>query len=232
MLIATIILATLLVAMVILLALEDRKSDRLLAEKAVLQKQADDLRDVITAVHKDDEAREKAEESDEPSVDCQKPLTVESIRTALRFNGYSPGTPDPDAPEDVIFKKDEFNIRIMTARLPFVSIISGCPLDKIEASLSLLQKAAEEVTKRMYIGKVFLTDDEELVLFSVEFLSDSYVQFRDRLNDYLQIVTDTGVHFFDAVKRLEMDAKKERESVFSGESFLQAAQANSKKIQS
>ena len=232
MLIATIILATLLVATVILLALEDRKSDRLLAEKAVLQKQADDLRDVITAVHKDDEAREKAEESDEPSVDCQKPLTVESIRTALRFNGYSPEIPDTREQGEVLFKQDETLMRVQFVHPPFVAISAGFAVDEAGTPLSLLQKAAEDVTAHLFIGKAYLVDEGKGVVFSAEFFCDTYAEFRDRLKDYIRVVMDSGRHFYEAVDRLKGEAKKEQEAVFSGESFIRGIQANNKKIQS
>lgn len=155
---------------------------------------------------------EKAEENDV----VRKPLNTESVRIALRYNGFSPeisGT-DLDDWETVRFKVEDTFFRIDTSHLPFLTLELGFRMAK-EEDVDLMYRAAREVTAGIFIGKVNILRGEEdsAVVFQAEFIADGYLYFRDNFKEYLNIVIETHKRFFDTYNNLKEEKKKDLDLV-------------------
>ena len=156
----------------------------------------------------------------------QKPISVDAIRTALRFNGISPEIPDTHEPNVIHFKIEDTYFRINAEHLPFVSIEVGYSLKKEpKEDTSLMYQAAMDVTSQMFIGKAYIMGDAEAIIFSVELLCDSYMHLRNNLKQYLDLLSDINKRFYEAHEALKERRKEEREAVFSGNCFVQESPA-------
>lgn len=173
----------------------------------------------------------QAEVSDDTEA-RQKPLSVDSIRTALRFNGISPEIPDTHEPDIVHFKIGDTKYRINAEHLPFMSIEVGYGLkNEPKEDTPLMNQAAADVTSRMFIGKAYIMGDAEAIIFSVELLCDSYMHLRNNLKQYLDLLSDISTRFYEAHEALKERRQEEREAVFSGKCFVQDSPA-AHKVQS
>lgn len=178
------------------------------------------------------EAASKHPEINEDVDAREKPVSVESIRTALRFNGISPDIPDTQEPEIVHFTIGDTKYRINGEHLPFISIEVGYGLKNVpKEDTALMYQAAADVTSRMFIGKAYIMGDAEAIIFSVELLCDSYMHLRNNLKQYLDILSDINKRFYEAQEALKERRKEEREAVFSGNCFVQDSPA-AHKVQS
>ena len=155
---------------------------------------------------------EKTEENDV----VRKPLNTESVRIALRYNGFSPETSgtDLDDWETVRFKVEDTFFRIDTSHLPFLTLELGFRMAK-EEDVDLMYRAAREVTAGIFLGKVNILrgEDESAVVFQAEFIADGYLYFRDNFKEYLNIVIETHKRFFDTYNNLKEEKKKELDQV-------------------
>lgn len=155
---------------------------------------------------------EKAEENDV----VRKPLNTESVRIALRYNGFSPETSgtDLDDWETVRFKVEDTFFRIDTSHLPFLTLELGFRMAK-EEDVDLMYRAAREVTAGIFIGKVNILrgEEESAVVFQAEFIADGYLYFRDNFKEYLNIVIETHKRFFDTYNNLKEEKKKDLDLV-------------------
>ena len=96
----------------------------------------------------------------------QKPMSVDSIRTALRFNGISPEIPDTHEPDIVHFKIGDTKFRINAEHLPFMSIEVGYGLrNEPKEETALMYQAATDVTSQMFIGKAYIMGEAEAIIF-------------------------------------------------------------------
>lgn len=226
MIIVAIILAGVCALLATVLMRGEKKNTALLAENNQLKGRVDTMREAALKA----EAKEKAEArgNEDASV---KPLSVQSIRTALRFNGFSPEITDTSEPDIVKFDYEDTHIRIEGGHLPYLSISAVFALNKPEENKALLQRAADEIVSRMFVGKAFLIDDGNAVVFSVEFIAD-YMYLRNNLKEYVRIMMETARRFYETYDQLKGQQKKDQDAVFSGESFIQDSQSKSKKIQS
>ena len=137
-----------------------------------------------------------------------KPLTVMSVRTALRYNGFSPEILDTHEPDIVNFKLNDTMFRINASRLPFLTLELGYRTDPAEEDAELMKQAAAEVTAGIFIGKVSIYGEGQAVVFCAEWLCDSYTQLRDRLTKYLEIVCEAHKRFTEAYDRLKEEKRK------------------------
>ena len=155
---------------------------------------------------------EKAEEDDV----ARKPLNTESVRIALRYNGFSPETSgtDLDDWETVRFKVEDTFFRIDTSHLPFLTLELGFRMAK-EEDVDLMYRAAREVTAGIFLGKVNILrgEDESAVVFQAEFIADGYLYFRDNFKEYLNIVIETHKRFYETYENLKEEKKKELDQV-------------------
>ena len=162
----------------------------------------------------------------------QKPVSIDSVRTALRFNGISPEIPDTHEPDIVHFKIGDTKFRINAEHLPFMSIEVGYGLrNEPKEETALMYQAATDVTSQMFIGKAYIMGEAEAIIFSVELLCDSYMHLRNSLKLYLDILSDINKRFYEAFEALKERRKEEREAVFSGNCFVQDSPA-AHKVQS
>lgn len=149
-----------------------------------------------------------------------KPFTIESIRTALRFNGFSPEVPESNDRKDVTFMVDGLRFHVVTGFLPAVSIELGFNYGEPEND-ALLRRAADDLSTHMYVIKTVVLGEGEFVVFSAEFLCDSYTYFRDNLKEYIDGLLRARDRFREAYGALLERQKQEKEAVFSGNSFIQ-----------
>lgn len=183
-----------------------------------------------------EEAAEKAassesEQKEEDHLASSKPLSTTSVRTALRFNGFSPETGDSSEPNIIYFKIGDTSYRANADHLPLLSLEVGHRLDEPKENIDLLCEAASEVTSKMYVAKACIAgEDAEVVIISAEFICDTYTYLRDNLKEYLHLVRDAHKRFFGTYESLKQKRKDEREAVFSGRSFIPHSTQN--KVQS
>ena len=156
-----------------------------------------------------------AEKADDNDV-ARKPLNTESVRIALRYNGFSPETSGTnlDDWETVRFKVEDTFFRIDTSHLPFLTLELGFRMAK-EEDIDLMYRAAREVTAGIFLGKVNILrgEEESAVVFQAEFIADGYLYFRDNFKEYLNIVIETHKRFFDTYNNLKEEKKKELDQV-------------------
>lgn len=186
---------------------------RLARQNALLDKQANDLRDLVSAIGS--EPDQEISTSPEPAEtdQAEKPLTIESIRNALRFNGFSPEIPDTHEPYVVHFNIGDTKYRLNAEHLPFLSIGVGYGLgNEPKEDVALMRQAAADVTSRMFIGKAYILGDAEAIIFSVEMLCDSYMHLRNNLKQYLDILSEIYKRFYEAHEALKKRRKEEREA--------------------
>ena len=101
-------------------------------------------------------------------------------------------------------------------------------MNETKERLDLLENAASQITSCMYIGKAFLTENADGVIFSTEMICDSYVHLRDNLKHYLAIINDTKNHFFDTYSSLKEKREAEMKALLSGNDFSQSTASKSK----
>lgn len=205
-----------------LLVEEDKKNSKLVVENSQLKGRMEAMQEIT-----DKAVASQKEQASEDIEAKQKPVTVDSIRTALRFNGFSPEVPDASNWGTIFFKDGDTTLRINAENLPFIGIEVGFALEKPKDE-TLLRQAATDVTSRMYIGKAYVTENAEAVIFSAETLLDSYVHLRDNLKQYIGILHSANDRFFETYNALTEKKKEEREAVFSGTSFIQDSTPSSK----
>lgn len=208
-----------------LLVKKGKKDSMLVLENNQLKGRVDALQEITDKVV----ASQKALTNEDAEAK-QKPVTVDSIRTALRFNGFSPEVPDANNWSTVFFKDGDTTLRINADNMPFIAIEVGFGLEKPKDE-ALLKQAAADITSHMYIGKAYITDNAETVIFSAEVLLDSYVHLRDNLKQYIGILRSANDRFFETYNILTEKKKEEREAIFSGNSFIQDS-THSSKVQS
>ena len=159
---------------------------------------------------------------------AKKPVTIESVRTALRYNGYSPEIVDThlDDWQIVKFKINDTNFRIDTSRLPFLTLELGYRLNPDEEEIELMRRAAAEITAGIFIAKVNIHGDGTAVVFNVEFICDNYLHLRDNFKQYLEIIIEAHKRFFETYEKMKDEKKKVLEAA---QSFKPSLSDNSPK---
>jgi hypothetical protein len=139
------------------------------------------------------------------------------VRTAIRYNGFSPEIIDThlDEWQTVKFKIGDTQFRVDTSRLPFLTLDLGYSLDQEKEDAALLERAAAEVTVGIFIGKAYVLGGGQAVVFNAEFLCDSYLSLRDNFKKYLDIVIETQKRFFETYNRLKEEKRRAQEDILS-----------------
>ena len=177
---------------------KDRPADNGLQQKVdALQKKMDDS--LVRIMSLEDKAKAASDRKEDKGI-VKKPLNAESVRIALRHNGFSPEIIDTtlDDGQAVRFKVEETFFRIDTSRLPLLTLETGFRMDKDE-DVDLMERAAREVTAGIFVGKanVLRGEEESAVVFQAEFIADTYLYFRDNFKEYLNIVIETHKRFYE-----------------------------------
>ena len=141
---------------------------------------------------------------------AKKPVTIESVRIALRYNGYSPEIVDTylDDWQIVKFKINDTLFRIDTSRLPFLTLELGYKLNPEEEEVELMRRAAAEVSAGIFIAKVNIHGDGNAVVFNVEFICDNYLHLREYFKQYLEIIIEAHKRFFETYDKMKEEKKK------------------------
>lgn len=155
-----------------------------------------------------------------PETDAEEakaPLTVDSVRTALRKNGFHPEGPDanPEERQLLAFNIQDTRFHVDVTRLPFLSLELGYSLDPATEDIDLLYKAAYEVTSGIFVGKAVILGEGQAVLFQAEMMCDSYVHLRDNFKRYLDIVIETQKRFYDTYQKLKDEKKRAVEDIMN-----------------
>ncbi len=193
---------------------QDQPADNGLQQKVdALQKSMDDS--LVRIMFLEDKAKVAFDKKEQNEV-AKKPLNAESVRIALRYNGFSPEIVDThlDDWQAIRFKVEETLFRIDTSRLPYLTLETGFRMDKDE-DLDLMECTAREVTAGIFVGKanVLRGMEESAVVFQAEFIADSYLYFRDNFKVYLDIVIETHKRFFEKYGNLKEEKEKELDQV-------------------
>ena len=192
---------------------EQPVDDGLQQKVDALQKKMDDS--LVRIMFLEDKAKAGSDRKEDKEI-IKRPLNAESVRIALRYNGFSPEIIDTnlDDWQAVRFKVEETFFRIDTSRLPLLTLETGFRMDK-EEDVELMERAAREVTTGIFVGKanVLRGEEESAVVFQAEFIADSYLYFRDNFKEYLNIVIETHKRFFDTYNNLKEEKKKDLDLV-------------------
>ena len=152
-------------------------------------------------------------EGKEEAEAAKKPLTVDSVKAALRFHGFSPEALDENEPNLFTFKTNDTSFRMTASNLPFLVLELGYKFDPAVEDVELMKSAAAEITAGIYIGKVNIYADSQVLIFGAEWLCDSYAQLRDRLQKYLEIVCESQKRFTETYDKMKEDKKKMEEQL-------------------
>ena len=211
---------------------KDRPTDNGLQQKVdSIQKTMDES--LVRIMFLEDKVKAASDKKEEKEV-AKKPLNVESVRNALRYNGISPEIVNPGLEnwQSVSFKIEGTSFRIDTSRLPFLTLELGFRMDRDE-DVDLMERAAREVTTGIFVGKanILRGEEESAVVFQADFIADTYLYFRDNFKEYLNIVIETQKRFSETFNNLKEQKMKELDQVEQVVNLVRSDN-NVKKIQS
>ena len=142
--------------------------------------------------------------TDAGAAEGPKPLTVDTIVDAVRFNGFIP----EKNKETVSFRAQGENYQIEADRLPLFFIVKGFNVNTEEWDLDLMREAAARVSDEVAIVKADVSDDAKILRFFVGAHDRNYESFRDNLTSYMSIL-ESGQRFFrDEYDRMEKEQEK------------------------
>ena len=137
-----------------------------------------------------------------------RPLTAESVQTALRYHHLTVEEKDPEEPNIVRFIYDQVHYRINTANLPYMSMEAGFRCDSDKEDTELMIQIAQDLTYNMYIAKVFVSPKGDYYVFQVDLLAETYLPFRDSVRTYLDVLIDAQHRFIDQYNRKRAEQKQ------------------------
>ncbi len=176
-------------------------------------------------VHKMPVPQESTEKKEKviaaPEEEPSKPVTIESVRTALRYNGISPEILDTHEPDIIKFTFNDRKYRLNLGRLPFVNIMLVFGIDK-EDDADLMREAAQYVSLRSYGASVFVIPEDGCFLISTDVYADTYLYLRNNIRFFLEVVENTGGYFYSRYEELKEQKKKSSQEAIN--SALLAAQ--------
>ena len=154
-------------------------------------------------------------EKEETAEEAGQPVTKQSVMNVLRHLGFSPEVTDKDYPDLVYFKIGETSYRIETSHLPFLNLELGFSVNAAEEDIESMTRAAAEVTTGIFIGKVNILGEGEAVVFTAEWICDSFAQLRDTLSKYIDVVNESHKRFAEAYNKLKEEKGKKKEELAS-----------------
>lgn len=156
-----------------------------------------------------------------PEAETTKPVTIESVRSALRYNGISPEILDTHESDVIKFTFNDRKYRLNLGRLPYVNIMLVFGIDK-EDDADLMKEAAQYVSLRSYGASVFVIPEDGCFLISTDVYADTYLYLRNNIRFFLEVVENTGGYFYSRYE--ELKEQKKRSSQEAINSALLAAQ--------
>lgn len=122
-----------------------------------------------------------------PEVKDKKPLDMDGICEAIRYNGYVPIVKSEDFVEFMIQSTRYYvhcGTPVITMSLSYRMNLSNPEPDDLDPVL--VKKAAETVEHNVSIGKILF--DEEGVTFYASTIAKTFEEFRDNFSTYLDMV--------------------------------------------
>ena len=138
--------------------------------------------------------RADAGQPEQGGQDLGGPVTKEFALEALRYHHLTIEDADPEEPDIIHFSCNQINYRLNTSHLPYVSLEAGFRFVLREEDLDLMRKAAEDITYNMFIAKVIVSP-KGFYVFQTDYLTDSCLQFRDNLRNYIDILLEAQRRF-------------------------------------
>ena len=160
-----------------------------------------------------------------------KPVTIESARTALRYNGISPEIPDTHEPDVIKVTFKDRKYRLNLGRLPFVNILLAFGIDE-EDDVDLMKEAAQFVSLRTFGACVFVIPEDNCFLISTDIYADSYLYLRNNIRFFLEVVENTGRYFYDRYEELKKQKQKSSQDAINSALFAAQNDLTGKKIPS
>lgn len=186
-------------------------------------------------VYKIPAPQEASEKNDEivavPDAETTKPVTIESVRTALRYNGISPEILDTHDPSSVRFSFNELKYRLNLERLPFVSIQLIFGIDK-EDDADLMKEVAQQVSLRSYGASVFVIPEDSCYFISMDFYADTYLYLRNNIRFFLGAVENTCRYFHERYGEFKEQKKKSSQEAINTALIAAQTDLTGKKIPS
>lgn len=154
------------------------------------------------------ESKEKEQDTIDPDRLIEsKPVTLESVRLALRFNGISPKIQDTRDPDALKFSYNDRNYRLNVGNLPYMSLLLVFKLES-DDDVELMKEVAQYVSLRSYGACVFIIPEDGCFLISADIYADTYLYIRNNLRYFLEVVENTGRYFYSRYDHLREEKKK------------------------
>ena len=177
-----------------------------------------------------EQKKESGNETNRGSMPASEPATIESIREALRYNGFSPDAPSSDDPDRVWFKIDDTNYCVDASKLPYLSLELGYNQESDEEDLILMKQAALDTSMGMYMVKICVTP--KYYVCRIDILADSYLYLRDTLSQQVDILIKGIHHFMDRYKELRDEKKQSSQEAINAALIAAQNEMIGKKIPS
>ncbi len=210
------------IVLFVLLLMEDSKYDKLLEENGRLKGREEVLKEKQPA------APVVSTLGERERMKKETPLTRDSIRTALRYNGCILEPDDNDT--WMAFKKNDLRFRVYTSGCPLLCLATGYTLNPEVEDLDSMRRAAVDVEAKTPVGKITVSDDGKGLIIQAEYYCDSYVYFRDSLKYYLEILFQTHNSFFETYEHMKEEKRKSQESLHTGSIFTSGELVPGQKI--
>ena len=166
-----------------------------------------------------------------PEAEISKPVTIESVRSALRYNGISPEILDTHEPDIIKFTFNDRKYRLNLGRLPFVNIMLVFGIDK-EDDADLMKEASQYVSLRSYGASVFVIPEDGCFLISTDVYADTYLYLRNNIRFFLEVVENTGRYFYDRYEELKEQKKKSSQDAINAALIAAQNDMTGKKVPS
>ena len=146
---------------------------------------------------------------DERPVQDNPKLTQELVCEAVRFNGYVPSQGNDFV--EFMVQGERYNIG--TDRIPFVTVSKWYTIKQDKYDVDLFRKAAAEVSDRILIGKVFVSDDGNDLSFHIETYENKYEHLKDALVTYVDIINDMQRRFGRRYDELKAEQERQQKAL-------------------
>ena len=176
------------------------------------------------------QTKESEDDTKHETSPASGPVTIESIREALRYNGYSPDDPASDDPGRIWFKIDDTNYCVDATKLPYLSLELGFNQETDEEDLELMKQAALDTSMGMYMVKICVTP--KYYVCRIDILAESYLYLRDTLQRQVDILQEGIHHFMDKYKELRDEKQQSSQEAINAALIAAQNDLTGKKIPS
>lgn len=130
-------------------------------------------------------------------------ITPQLVADAVKHVGYVPVVSDGSV--EIRIQGEKYFIR--TERLPYLTVEKGYSVTPEDFDMELMRQAAAIATRDIFIGKVLMSEDGNILLFQADAFEPSYGHFRDSIQSYLDIIIDSQ----ERLRNVYEDLRKKKE---------------------